>query len=54
MHQLGTEILDRHRKSFIEMADLLRFSAKITEETLIGSRRLLVYAYARRLLTDPR
>jgi hypothetical protein len=43
------------------MADILPFSANITEETLIASTRLLVYAYAytyayayaRRLLADP-
>jgi hypothetical protein len=47
-------LLDRHKTSFIEMADILRFSANITEETLIASTKLLVYAYARRLLADPR
>lgn len=48
-----TTLLDQHKTSFIEMADILRFSANITEETLIASTRLLVYAYARRLLADP-
>lgn len=38
--------------SFVEMADVLRFSANITEETLIASTRLLVYAYARRRFAD--
>ena len=46
-------LLDRHKTSFIEMADILRFSAKITEETLIASTRRLVYAYARGLPADP-
>jgi hypothetical protein len=32
------------KASFIEMADILRFSTNITEETLIASIRLLVYA----------
>ncbi|OAA41626.1 hypothetical protein NOR_05134 [Metarhizium rileyi] len=35
------------------MADILRFSAAITEETLIASARLLVYVYGRRPIADP-
>jgi len=37
-------LLDRYKVSFITMADILQFSTNITEETLIASTRLLVYA----------
>ena len=36
--------LDRHKTAFIEIADILRFSANITKETLIASIRLLIHA----------
>jgi len=45
-------ISQAHDTPFIEMADVLRFNPKITEETLNLSAKLLVRAYVRRLLAD--
>ena len=43
MRCLFATLLDQHKTSFFEMADIPGFSANITEETLILSRRLLVH-----------
>lgn len=48
-----TTFLHRHKAICIEMTEILRFDANMTEETLFASARLLVYAFDRKPLTDP-